>query len=252
MIASRYVLGQRVDVLDYSHAVKQIITWARNREHRYVCISNVHMVMEGHDDPRFRDIVNNADLVTADGMPLVWHLRLKGAANATRVRGPNLLPHVLLASANEQVPVAFIGSTPATLEALLDEAKRRFRGVHIAFAESPPFRKLSEEEDSALVERVNNSGAGIVFVGLGCPKQERWMAEHRDRISAVQVGVGAAFDFMAGTKSEAPLWMQRLGLEWLFRFGNEPTRLWRRYLRHNPKFVLLSARELLREKTDRL
>lgn len=251
MLSNRYVLGQRVDVIDYGQAVGQILTWARNGEQRYVCVSNVHMVMEGHDDEGFRRIVNEADLVTPDGMPLVWALRIGGARNATRVRGPDLMPRLLEAAAKARVPVGFLGSTEDTLNALVAQLEAALPDLKISFAYSPPFRALSPDEDAELVDRINQAGTRLLFVGLGCPKQERWMATHHDRVDAVLVGTGAAFEFLAGTKKQAPRWMSNGGLEWLYRLASEPRRLWRRYLRHNPRFVWYLASELLRSRGDR-
>jgi N-acetylglucosaminyldiphosphoundecaprenol N-acetyl-beta-D-mannosaminyltransferase len=246
MLAHRYVLGQRVNVLDYRQAVDQVLSWARNGEQRYVCVSNVHMIMEGHDDDAFRCVVNDADLVTPDGMPLVWALKLSGARNATQVRGPDLMPRLLEAAACAHVPVGFLGSREGTLQALVRHLQTKVPSLQIAFAESPPFRTLSAAEDDELVERINSSGTRLLFIGLGCPKQERWMAEHRDRVHAVLVGTGAAFDLLAGTKRQAPRWMSESGLEWIHRLVSEPRRLWWRYLKHNPRFVLLTVAALLR------
>ena len=141
--------------------------------------------------------------------------------------------------------MGFYGGTQETLDRLLDVVGKRFRRLRVPYAYSPPFRPLTPEEDAQVVEAINESGARILFVGIGCPKQERWMAAHRDRVRAVMLGVGAAFDFLAGAKPHAPRWMQTAGLEWLFRLLTEPRRLWKRYLKHNPRFLVLFARQLL-------
>lgn len=240
-----YVLGQRVDVIDSVRAVEKVIGWARDGQQRYVCLSNVHMIMEGYDDDAFRDVINRADLVAPDGMPLVWALRVVGAKEATRVRGPDLMPRLLAEAERTSVEVGFLGSTEHTLNLLLTVIRARFPRLRVAFSYSPPFRKLSGDEDQAVVARINASGVKLLFVGLGCPKQEWWMAEHCHRVRAVLVGTGAAFDFLAGTKREAPEWMQILGLEWLHRLLTEPRRLWWRYLRHNPRFLFHWGLELL-------
>ena len=155
---------------------------------------------------------------------------------------------VLQAAERHGVPVGFYGGSPETLEKLLAVVKVRFPGLRVVYSFSPPFRPLAAEEDQRVTEEINQSGARILFVGLNTPKQDWWMAEHRGRVQAVMLGVGAAFDFIAGTKPQAPRWMMRIGLEWLFRLATEPRRLWRRYLRHNPRFVVLFAMQLLRLK----
>lgn len=243
---SRLILGTRTDSTNYADAATRVLAWARMPESRYVCVSNVHVTMEAYDSAEFRAVVNGADLVTPDGMPLVWALRLLGVAEATRVYGPTLTVHVLERAATAEIPVGFYGSSPEVLARMLDACRRRFAGLRVAYAHAPPFRQLTAEEDAAVVREISSSGARILFVGLGCPKQERWMASHRGSVRAAMLGVGAAFDFLAGTKPQAPAWMQRAGLEWLFRLGTEPRRLWRRYVYHNPRFVALLAGQYLR------
>jgi N-acetylglucosaminyldiphosphoundecaprenol N-acetyl-beta-D-mannosaminyltransferase len=172
-------------------------------------------------------------------MPLVWTLRQWGSTNQERVYGPELMLRLLSAAAEKGVPVGFLGGTSETIESLVKNVKQRFPFAEIAYRFSPPFRAMSSDEDELTVKEVNNSGTRILFVGLGCPKQEKWMSAHAERIQALMVGVGAAFDFIAGTKRQAPRWVQSIGLEWLYRFSQEPGRLWRRYLYHNPRFVVL-------------
>jgi len=242
---ARSILGLRVDGTSYADAAARVITWARAGESRYVCVATVANVMEAVDSEEYRRMMNSADLVTPDGMPLVWGLRRLGVREATRVYGPDLTPVVLAAAEREDVPVGFYGGSPETLCRLLREVSRRFRRLRVVFAWSPPFRPLSPEEDERIVAEIGKSGARILFVGIGAPKQERWMAAHRGRVPAVMLGVGAAFDFLAGVKPQAPRWMQSSGLEWLFRLLTEPRRLWRRYLRQNPRFVLRFSLQLL-------
>lgn len=244
----RFILGMRVDASSYEDATNRVMTWARARESRYVCVSTVHMVMEAFDDPEFQSIVNGADLVTSDGMPLVWGLRMLGVKQATRVYGPDLTPYLCARAERDGVPVAFVGGSESTLAELQRVLHDRHPRLQIAYAWSPPFRALSAEEEQQAVDAINASGARIVFVGLGCPKQERWMRRHVGRINAPMLGVGAAFDFVAGNKLMAPDWIQRLGLEWLFRLITEPKRLWRRYLYHNPRFVRHFVAQLFRDR----
>ncbi len=249
---SRSILGMRVDASTYEEASDLVIAWARAGESRSVCVGTVHMVMETRDDPAFREAVNGADLVTSDGMPLVWGLRLLGIPGAERVYGPDLTPIVCRKAAAEGIPVGFHGGSPETLARLLARVRADHPGLEIAHAESPPFGDLTPERLADEARRIEASGAQIVFVGLGCPKQERWMAAQRGRIPAVMLGVGAAFDFLAGTKRQAPRLLQRAGLEWAFRLAAEPRRLWRRYLRNNPRFVALFAAQLLRERRHQI
>ena len=239
------VIGRRVDSVNYMSANDQIIQWARSDDSRYVCIANVHVLMEAYDSCEFRKVVNDADLVTPDGVPLVWMMRAKGAHNQERVYGPTLMSHVLESAARERIPVGFYGSKPEVVKQLVKKLQVRYEFLNVTFSYSPPFRTMSPEEDTEMVEQINQSGARILFVGLGCPKQEIWMAKHHGKVKAVMLGVGAAFDFHAGTKPQAPSWMQEIGMEWLFRLSTEPRRLWRRYLYHNPRFVALAIADLL-------
>ena len=247
---SRSILGMRVDGTQYEVATDQILHWAERGQSRYVCVAAVNNVMHSYDDPTFRDAMNGADLVTPDGMPLVWGLRRLGVSDATRVYGPDLTPLVLAAAEREAIPVGFLGGAPHVLEKLLAEAERRWPALHVAYAWSPPFTALTNEQDADVVSAINASGTRILFVGLGCPKQELWMARHRGKVGAVMVGVGAAFDFLAGEKRQAPAAMRNAGLEWLFRLVTEPRRLATRYFRQNPRFAVLFAAQLVRSRSD--
>lgn len=233
------ILGTRIDPTSLDTVVARAMEWARSGKTHYICVANVHMIMEAYDSPDFLNVVNAADLVVPDGMPLVWTLRQQGFARQERVYGPELTLRLLSAAAEKGIPIGFLGSTAETLQMLLRNIRVQFPGVQIAYSVSPSFRSILPEEDMAIVDEINESGVGILFVGLGCPKQEKWMAAHAKRVQAVMVGVGAAFDFIAGTKKQSPKWMQTIGLEWLFRLMQEPGRLWRRYLYHNPRFVFL-------------
>lgn len=239
------ILGMKVSQTDYQHASDLILSWARQKASKYVCVATVNNVMESYDSERFQNVMNGADLVTPDGMPVVWALRALGSKRATRVYGPDLTPIVLEKAARSGIPVGFYGGAPEVLTQLVERVRQQHPGLQVAYAFSPPFRPLSAAEDQQIVEAINASGAAILFIGLNTPKQDNWMASHRDRVQAVMVGVGAAFDFLAGSKPQAPRWMMPLGLEWLFRLVTEPRRLWKRYLKHNPRFVLFFAMQLL-------
>lgn len=247
-LQSRQILGMRVDCTRYDEAVELICELSRGDRGASVCVATVHMVMEAYDDPNYRRLVNGADLVTSDGVPLVWGLRLLGLPRAERVYGPTLTPKLCAKASETGRRVGFLGGTEDTLAALSRQLRRDFPALEIVFSYAPPFRPLCEEEDIALVAAIEDAGVQILFVGLGCPKQERWMAEHRDRLHCTSIGVGAAFDFIAGKKLQAPGWIQRSGLEWLFRFFTEPRRLWRRYLYNNPRFLWAFAGQLCRDR----
>lgn len=239
------ILGLRVDATSYAETVDVVVGLARARSGGMICHANVHMLMEAFDDPGFRRLLHSADRVTPDGVPLVWALRLLGVP-ARRVYGPTLTSEVCRRAEELGIPVGFYGGSPAVLDALRERVSRRFPRLEIVFAVSPPFRSLSPGEDHQVIEAIEDSGAQILFVGLGCPKQERWMAAHRAALSCVLLGVGAAFDLLAGARPQAPPWMQRWGLEWLFRLGVEPRRLWRRYGVQNPRFLWYFAGQLFR------
>ena len=243
-LRSRGVLGMRVDATSYEDAARRVILWARERRSAYVCVSTVHMVMEAFDSASFRGIVNGADLVTPDGKPLVWALKGLGVKGASQVRGTDLTSYVVERAAREGMPVGLYGGTPELLDALVEILQKRYPLLEVACKIAPPFRPLTPEEDEKVTREIVASGARVLLVGIGCPKQERWMVEHKDRIPAVMLGVGAAFDFHTGRVRQAPRWMQATGLEWAFRLAMDPRRLWKRYARHNPRFVAMFLLQL--------
>jgi N-acetylglucosaminyldiphosphoundecaprenol N-acetyl-beta-D-mannosaminyltransferase len=248
---SRFILGMRVDATSYPEATDRIVTWAKAGESRTVCVAAVNNVMVSRDDPTFLDVMNGADLVTSDGMPLVWGLRALGIPSASRVYGPELTPTVMARAATEGLPVAFVGGTDPILDKMIERVTNELPHLRVAYRVSPPFGPTTREEDERIARAINASGARIVFVGLGCPKQERWMARQRGDVRAVMIGVGAAFDFLAGVKPQAPELLRRWGFEWAFRLATEPRRLWRRYLHQNPRFLLLFGRQLLARRSHR-
>jgi N-acetylglucosaminyldiphosphoundecaprenol N-acetyl-beta-D-mannosaminyltransferase len=250
-IKCQYILGIRIDGTSYEDAVQRVINWAVSGDYHYVCAANVHMIIEAYDSVDFKKIINNADLVTPDGMPLVMVLRILGLKNQTRVYGPTLMKHICEASARVGVSIGFYGSTSGTLKALVHNLSVRIPKLKVGYTYSPPFRQLTYEENETIIKEINESKIKILFIGIGCPIQERWMAANQARVKTVMIGVGAGFDFFAGTKKQAPKWMMQIGFEWLFRFLTEPSRLWRRYLYNNPRFVFLVIRQLLRERPMR-
>ena len=238
------VLGVMIDHSSYEAATRKIIRWAQAGENRIVYAANVHMIMEAYDDPVFKAILNDADLVTPDGMPLVWALKKMGNKDQTRVYGPTLTHKLLPLMEKEGIPIGFLGSTPDVIAKLQSNLSREFPTLQIVYTFSPPFHALGDAENLAIIDEVKQSGAKVIFVGLGCPKQETWMHHNRAHINAVMVGVGAAFDYLAGTKPQAPPWVQKIGMEWFFRLITEPKRLWRRYFHHNPRFLWAITKQL--------
>jgi N-acetylglucosaminyldiphosphoundecaprenol N-acetyl-beta-D-mannosaminyltransferase len=245
LFATRSILGVNVAISSCDKLVHGSLLWAHERQSRALFFADVHMVMESVDNPAFLGQLNSAGTAFPDGMPLVWALRALGESSAQRVCGCDAMLAMLAAAENAGVPVGFYGGSQATLDALVGAVHLRHPNLNVAFAESPPFRSLTPEEDLAVVDRIASSGARLLFVGLGCPKQEHWIVEHLGKVPAVMFAVGAAFDFIAGSKRRAPRWMSRLGLEWVFRLATEPRRLAKRYLKHNPRFVILFLRQLL-------
>lgn len=240
------VIGQPLDALTWDEALGRIAAWAARRESRYVCISNAHSVVTGSQDPAFGQVLREADMVTSDGAPVAWMMRRLGVPGQQRINGPDLMWRYCERAAQRGESVFLYGGTAETLVLLQARLRAAFPGLVIAGAVSPPFRALSPQELARDIDAINASGAGTVWVSLGCPKQEHWMAAQRGKVQGVMVGVGAAFDYHAGTVRRAPLWMQRAGLEWLHRLVSEPRRLWRRYLVTNSLFIWGAAKQLLR------
>jgi exopolysaccharide biosynthesis WecB/TagA/CpsF family protein len=233
------VLGVAVSVTDYAGAVAAIMGAARRGDSAVVTALPVHGIVTATRNSALRDKVRAFELVVPDGQPVRWALNLLHDARLEeRVYGPELMLRVCSRAAEEGVSIYLYGSTPDVAEGLRAALQGRFPSLKIAGVESPPFRPLTADEDRAAVERIRASGARLVFVGLGCPLQDEFAAAHRVQLRAVQVCVGAAFDFHAGKKRMAPPWMQRRGLEWLFRLTQEPRRLWRRYLVTNSIFAI--------------
>jgi N-acetylglucosaminyldiphosphoundecaprenol N-acetyl-beta-D-mannosaminyltransferase len=254
------VLPERADVLGVPLAVsdyEQVVAWMEGMieadARGYLTAAAVNLVMSAREQPETAAAVRDATLAVPDGQPLVWALKALGHGEATRIYGPDLMAAFCARAAQRGIPVYLYGGrTPEALAMLQARLRERFPGLPIAGSFSPPFRPLSEREQVELAERIDSSGAAVVWVGIGQPKQERWMQEMRPRLSApLLVGVGAAFDFHAGLVSQAPAWMQRAGLEWVYRLSREPRRLWRRYARYNPRFIAAFAAQYARHVRER-
>jgi N-acetylglucosaminyldiphosphoundecaprenol N-acetyl-beta-D-mannosaminyltransferase len=241
------VLGVNVSAIAMDDATATIERWIAESRREYVCITGVHGVMECRRDPALRKIHNEAGMVTPDGVPLVYFLRLTGKKRARRVYGPDLMREMTAISGRRGYRQFYYGGDVGVAEKLKSTLVRSVPGLQVVGTFCPPFREMTPTEDKAVVDMINAARPHIVWVGLSTPKQERWMAAHLGRLDApVMIGVGAAFDFLAGTKRQAPQWMQRHALEWLFRLCSEPRRLWRRYAYIVPGFAVLATLELLR------
>ncbi len=246
-IPGNLVLNTYIHALNWDETLNLVNDWIVTGESKYVCLCNVHSVVTAQTDPVFASILEQADLVLPDGMPVAWVLRHKGFKGQPRIGGPDLMWRCCNKLEHNEKSVYLYGSTQETLEKLQATLQRQFPNLHIAGVLSPPFRELSPEEELDIIHKINNSGAHAVFVALGCPRQEAWMLRQRGKLNAVMFGFGAAFDFYAGTIRRAPAWMQHTGFEWLHRLACEPKRLWRRYLVTNTKFILLVLFEIFRK-----
>ncbi len=248
MTNHKRILTMNVDVTSKERVLESVHQWVATDKGYYICVSNVHMCMETWDNKDFASVVNAADLVIPDGRPIYWAQKLLGANNAQQVRGMDVTFALCHFAEQNQVSVGFYGGAESTLADLQRELLETYPQLKIDLLVSPPFRELSKDEKQQAIEDINASGVKILFVGLGCPKQEFWMAEHKPQLHCVALGVGAAFDFIAGNKKHAPQWLQRIGFEWLFRLISEPKRLWHRYFSTNPRFIGYFLLQLLGRK----
>ena len=239
--------GVKFSLADIAKTLEVFHHWIEHPDVAHqVCIANVHTTMTAVNDPDFLAVNNSADLVTMDGMPLVWVARLLGYQDAQRVAGPDLLEAVCRVSVARGYRHFFYGGCQRALDGLVAKLKQDYPGIDIVGAIAPPFRPLTLEEEQSVVIAINKARPHFLWVGLGAPKQERWICSHRNLLGVpIQIGVGAAFDFLSGTVKRAPPWMQRSGLEWLFRLSQDPRRLWKRYVVSNFQFLLLAARLLV-------
>lgn len=243
----RSVIGYPVTALPFQDQISVMMRWAKARVSKVVCIANVHMLVEAYSSNQFSDVLSKADLITPDGMPLVWMLKLLGMWKQDRVAGLDVLVALCEQASVEGVSVFFLGSQSSILEKMRVRLQAEFPNLKLAGMEPLPFRPLSEEEDQAIVQKLNQSGAGLLFLSLGCPKQEKWMADHKEKIDMVMLGLGGAFPVYAGIHRRAPFLIRSSGLEWLYRLLQEPKRLWKRYSSTIPIFIYLAIKQLFVE-----
>ncbi len=234
------ILGVGVSAINMVDAQAHIAAWIEQNEPNYVCVTPAHAIMECHDHPELMPIYNQSGLTTPDGMAVVWLLRWRGFKRVERVYGPDLLLETCRAGLNRGYRHYFYGGAPGVAEELAERLGAQYPGLNVVGIESPPFRALTGEETEQMRERLQRAKPDIVWVGIGSPRQERWMASEVAALGVpVLIGVGAAFDFLSGRKAQAPRWVQTSGLEWLFRLLSEPGRLWKRYVLGYPRFVVL-------------
>lgn len=240
------ILGVKVDAVNLGSAWENVAGWVSRKEKAYVCVAPVSTIVSCNEDERYRNVVNAAQMVTPDGMPVVWLARAKGFKKVERTYGPDLLLKVCREGQQSGLRHFFYGGTEEVCRRLRAALTVQFPQLKIAGTYAPPFRELTEQENERIIEMINEAQPDILWVGLGSPKQDFWMSQNRAKLSVpVMLGVGAAFDFLSGIKPQAPRWMQRSGFEWFFRLCCEPRRLWKRYIVGNSKFILLLLRERL-------
>jgi N-acetylglucosaminyldiphosphoundecaprenol N-acetyl-beta-D-mannosaminyltransferase len=239
MLEQKSLIAINISIGKYSDFITRISELGIKRRSSYVCIANVHMLVEAYNSNAFANVVNSADIVTPDGMPLAKGLKLIYGIDQPRVAGMDLLPDLLQECTHKNISVFFYGGTQSMLDRTVVYVREKFQNLNVAGMYSPPFRELTPEEEKEIIDKINGSNAGILIVALGCPKQERWMASMKGRINACMLGVGGALPVMVGMQKRAPEWMQRNSLEWLFRLKSEPGRLFKRYFVTNLIFIAL-------------
>lgn len=242
-IKEESILGVNIAVTNMNQVVNYIISNIEKLSGKYICVSNVHTTVMSYDDEKYKKIQNSAVLRLPDGGPLSSVQRKRGHREAERVTGPDLMGRLFEKSASNNLKHFFYGSTIETLELLKSKLKEEYPDIKIVGSYSPPFRILTDEENKNIIKMINDSGADIIWVGLGAPKQEVWMFEHLNLVKGLMIGVGAGFDYYAGNIKRAPKWMQRSNLEWLYRLLQDPKRLFKRYLNTNLRFIKLVNKE---------
>ena len=231
------ILGTKVNVASIQSIKLWLMGCVKNQRVGYVCAANVHMLMEAKEDKNYQQVINNAALVVSDGRPLYWIQKRRGHNNAEQIRGTSLMLTVCKLAADNQLTIGLYGSTPNVMTKLQENLLTHYPNLKIGCAISPPFSNTTNQQTQQDLEQITQSNINFLFVALGCPKQEKWMAKHQNSLKCMQFGVGAAFDFISGTRNQAPRWMQKVGLEWVFRLLCQPKRLFKRYALYNPKFI---------------
>ena len=241
------ILNSHIFTGSYEHFIDSIFSLVEKRVPSYVCFANVHMLVEAQRDSSFRKVINNATLVAPDGRPLSIFLKTFRGINQERICGMDIMPDVLHRAAASKKSVYFYGTTDKLLKAIVRKAKKTFPEIKIAGYYAPPFKeKFTEQENASICEKIKACHPDLVLVALGCPKQEKWMAENKETIGACMLGLGQAFHIYGGVEKRSPKWMQQFSLEWMYRLYQEPGRLWKRYALTNCYFLFLVAKELLR------
>lgn len=248
----KQVIKSLINIGSYNSIVEQVLQLSKTKQSSYICVANVHMSIEGVLSKEFQEVINNADITTPDGMPLAKAIKLIYGLAQDRVAGMDLMPDLIQKCAEDNMSIYLYGSTDEVLEKIITKATQEYPVLKIK-SYSPPFRVLSDEEEGEIVNQINQFNPDFVFVALGCPKQEKWMAEHKDKINSCMIGLGGAFEVYADVKDRAPKWMQDNSLEWLYRLVQDPKRLWKRYFITNSLFVLLFIKQFIfsRFKSDK-
>ena len=237
------ILQSLISTGTYSDMLDEMFRIATQNSSSYVCFANVHLVIEAYRDPEFRKVVNESNITTPDGNPLTVFMKLFHGIRQDRVCGMDILPDILARAEREKKSVYFYGTTDDILAAIRSRIQKQFPKLDVRGTYSPPFRVLTAEEKAGVVARINEAAPDFLFVALGCPKQEKWMAEHKDKINSCMLGLGQAFHVYAGKEKRIPKWMRKLSLEWAYRLVLEPRRLWKRYLVTNTLFLCLTIKE---------
>ncbi len=238
------ILKSWVSIGEYCSFVSEIVLLSSKNKSSYVCVCNVHMLIEAYDSRKFSELVNKSDIVTPDGKPVVKAVEWLHGIEQPRVAGMDLIESLFMEIAKKDLKVFLYGSTKEVLEEMVNKACKQFPVLNIVGTLSPPFRRLSTDEDRSVIDTINNCNPDFVFIALGCPKQEMWMAEHKNRVCGCMIGLGGAFSVYAGVVTRSPEWMQKYGLEWLYRLCQDPKRLWKRYFYTNTKFIVLLTMQL--------
>lgn len=250
MKSKKKIIKSLISEGKYQEFISKILNLATEKKSSYVCIANVHMTIEAYQDVNFCNVVNEAVIVTPDGMPLAKAMKLLYDIDQDRVAGMDLMPDLMKVSEQKELSIYLYGSTEDILDKIINKAKEEFPDLTL-YAYSPPFRPLTDEEKNNVVDEINNKNPDFVFVALGCPKQEKWMAEHKDKIHSCMIGLGGALEVYAGVKNRAPKWVQDYSLEWMYRLAQDPRRLWKRYLVTNTWFVFLLLIQIVKVRVFR-